>query len=95
MFPWFNINYIFSPLEVVMRTSIAARMLQLLGLPTLLYQPGIRTNLEVTLMYTQVKVMVPPFFHCLAGERTLGFFKPNFYGFIRRLIIDEGKRNLL
>jgi len=28
-----------------------------LGLPTLLYQPGVRTNLEVTVLYTQVKVM--------------------------------------
>ena len=41
-----------------MSTSIAARMLQLLLLPTLLYQPGVRKNLEVTLLYTQVKVMV-------------------------------------
>ena len=32
-----------------------------LGLPTLLYQPGVRTNLEVIVLYTQVKVMVLPF----------------------------------
>ena len=38
-------------------TSITARMLRLLGLPTLLYQPGVHTNLEVTVLYTQVNVM--------------------------------------
>ena len=32
-----------------------------LGLPTLLYQPGVRTNLEVKMLYTQVKVIVLPF----------------------------------
>jgi len=31
------------------------------GLPALLYQPEVRTNLEVTVLYTQVKVMVLPF----------------------------------
>ena len=40
-----------------MSTSIVVRMLQLLGLPTLLYQPEVRTNLEVTVLYTQVNVM--------------------------------------
>ena len=35
------------------------------------------------------------FFHCLVGERSLGFFKIDFYGFRRSLITDEGKRNLL
>jgi len=44
-----------------MSTSIAARMLQLLGLPTLLYQPGFHTNLEVTVLYTQVDAMGPLF----------------------------------
>ena len=43
-------------------TSIAARMLQLLGLPTLLYEPRVRTNLEVTVLYTQVNVMGSLFF---------------------------------
>ena len=31
------------------------------GLLALLYQPGVRTNLEVTMLYTQVKVIVFPF----------------------------------
>ena len=44
-----------------MSTSIAARMLQLLGLPTLPYQPGVRTNLEVRVLYTQADVMGPLF----------------------------------
>jgi len=44
-----------------MSTSIAAKILQLLELPTLLYQLGVRTNLEVIVLYTQVKVMVLPF----------------------------------
>ena len=44
-----------------MSTSIAARMLQLLGLPALLYQPGVRTNLEVTVLYTQKNAMGPLF----------------------------------
>jgi len=43
--------------QKVMSTSIAARMLQLLWLPTSLYQPDIHTNLEVTVEYTQVNVM--------------------------------------
>jgi len=38
--------------EGLMSTSIATRMLQLLGIPTLLYQPEVRTNLEVTVLYT-------------------------------------------
>lgn len=44
-----------------MRTSIVARMLPLLGLPTLLYQPGDHTNLEVTMLYKQVDEMGPLF----------------------------------
>jgi len=36
--------------QKVMSTSIAARMLQLLGLPTLLHQPKVHTNLEVTML---------------------------------------------
>jgi len=47
--------------QKVMSTSIAARMLQLLGLLTLLYQPGVRTNLEVTVLYKKVNVMGPLF----------------------------------
>jgi len=43
--------------QKVMSASITARMLQLLGLTTLLYQPGVRTNLELTVLYTQVNVM--------------------------------------
>ena len=31
------------------------------GLPALLYQPGVHKKLEVTVLYTQVKVMVLPF----------------------------------
>ena len=44
-------------ISILMSISIAARMLQLLGLPTLLYQPEVHTNLEVTVLYTQVNVM--------------------------------------
>ena len=44
-----------------MSTSIVARMLQLLRLPTLLYQPGVHTNLEVIVLYTQVDAMGPLF----------------------------------
>jgi len=43
--------------QKVMSTSIVARTLQLLVLPTLLYQLRVRTNLEVTVLYTQVNVM--------------------------------------
>ena len=45
----------------MMSTSIAARILQLLGLPTLLYQPVVCTNLEVTVLYTQADAMGPLF----------------------------------
>jgi len=38
---------------MVMSPSIAAMMLQLLGQPTLLYQPKVHTNLEVTMLYAQ------------------------------------------
>lgn len=44
-----------------MSTSIGARVLQLLELRALLYQPGVRTNLEVKMLYTQVQVIVLPF----------------------------------
>jgi len=44
-----------------MSTSIKIRMLQLLGGPNLLSQPGVHTNLEGTVLYTQVDVMVPLF----------------------------------
>jgi len=44
-----------------MSTSIAERMLQLMELPALLYQPKVCTNIEVKALYTQVKVMVLPF----------------------------------
>jgi len=44
-----------------MSTNIAVKMLQLLGLPTLLYQPRVHTNLEVTVLYTKVDAMVPLF----------------------------------
>lgn len=47
---------------LLMSTSIAARTLQLLELPTLLYQPGVHTNLEVTMLYRQVDAMDPLFF---------------------------------
>jgi len=43
--------------QKVMSTSIAATMLQLLGLPTLLSQPRVHTNLEMTVLYTQEDVM--------------------------------------
>jgi len=45
----------------VMSANIVARMLQLLGLPTLLYQPRVRTNLEVTVLYTQIDATDPLF----------------------------------
>jgi len=45
----------------LMSTGIVGRMLQLLGLPNLLYQPGVRINLEVTVFYTQENVMGPLF----------------------------------
>jgi len=35
------------------------------------------------------------FCHCSARKRPLGFVNLDFYGFIRSLITDEGKRNLL
>ena len=41
----------------LMSTTIASKMLQLLGLPTLLYQLEVHTNLKVTILYTQVNVM--------------------------------------
>lgn len=43
--------------QKVMSTNITTRMLQLLGLPALLYQPRVRTNLVLTVLYTQVNVM--------------------------------------
>lgn len=46
---------------ILMSTSIVERMLQLLGLSTLLYQRGVCKNLEVTVFYTQVEVMGPLF----------------------------------
>jgi len=42
---------------LVMSSNIVVRMLQLLGLPNLLYQLEVRTNLEVTVLYTQVDEM--------------------------------------
>ena len=45
----------------VVSTSIVARMMQLLELLVLLYQRRVDTNLEVTVLYTRVKVMVLPF----------------------------------
>jgi len=44
-----------------MSISIAARMLQLMGLPTLLYQLMVCTSLEVTVLYRQVDAMGPLF----------------------------------
>jgi len=43
-----------------MSTSIVVIILQPLQLPALLYQPKVCTNLEVTVLYTKVKVMVLP-----------------------------------
>lgn len=34
-------------------------------------------------------------YHCSVGDRPLGFFKTDFYGFRRSLITHERKRNLL
>lgn len=45
----------------MMSTSITIRMLQLMGLPNLLHQPGVCTNLEVPVLYTQIDVMGPLF----------------------------------
>ena len=64
--------------QKVMSTSIAARMLQLLGLPALLYQPGVRTNLEVTVLYAQVKVKVLPVVTVHLARDPRGS-KPDFY----------------
>lgn len=41
--------------------SIAARMMQLLGLPTLLCQPEVHTNLEMIVLYAQEDEMGPLF----------------------------------
>lgn len=46
---------------LLISTSIVGRMLQLLELPDLICQPKVCTNLEVTMLYTQVQVMVLPF----------------------------------
>ncbi len=63
----------------MMSTSIATRMLQLLGLPTLLHQPEVRTNLEVTVLYTQIDEMGPLFVIAELRDRPLRFLKPTFY----------------
>ena len=60
-------------------TSIVARMLQLLGLPTLLYQPGVCTNLEVTVLYTQADVMGPLFVTTELEVDHLWFLQLAFY----------------
>jgi len=65
--------------QKVMSTNIVARMLQLLGLSTLLHQPRVCTNLEVTVLYTQVGVMGPLFVSVELGDRPLGFLKPTLY----------------
>jgi len=44
-----------------MSTSIVARMLQLVELPALLYQPVVCTSMGVKVLYIEVKVMVLPF----------------------------------
>ena len=44
----------------MMSLGIATIMLQLRGLPALLYQPKVHTNLEVTVLYAQVEVKVLP-----------------------------------
>lgn len=61
--------------ESLMSTSNIARMLQLLGLPTLLYQPAVDTNLEVTMLYTQEDVMGPLFFIAKMALDHYGFSK--------------------
>lgn len=66
--------------KTLMSTSIVARMLQLLGLPTLLYQLGVSTNLEVIVLYTQEDVMGPIF---IATE-----LATDHYGFSNQPCID-------
>jgi len=68
---------------LMMITSIAARMLQLLGLPTLIYQPGVRTNLEVTVLYTQADAMGPLF---VTAKMAI-----DHYGFSNQPSIDSEK----
>jgi len=56
-------------------------MLQLLGLPTLLYQPGVHTNLEVTMLYTQEDAMGPLF--------VIADLKIDQYGFLNQPSINS------
>ena len=69
-------------------------MMQLLGLPTLLHQPGVRANLEVRLLYTQIDAMGPLFVTIELGDRPLGFLKPTFYLFKISLITNWERRIL-
>jgi len=64
---------------ILMSGSIAARMFQLLWLPTLLHQSGVRTNLEVTVSYTKIDVMVYSLSLFNWGDRSLRIPKPVFY----------------
>jgi len=64
----------------LMSTSIAARLLQLLGLPTLLYQPGVCTKLEATTFYTQENARGPLF---VTAEMAI-----DHYGFLNQPSID-------
>jgi len=56
------------------------------GLPALFYQPGVRTNLEVTVLYTQVKVMVLLVVIVQLARDHWGS-KPEFYGVRKSLIL--------
>jgi len=63
MFVVYDFFYAFQCLYVIMQSlswswllmsaSIATRMLQILGLPTLLHKPKVCKNLEVIVLYTQ------------------------------------------
>jgi len=55
------------------------------------YQPGVHTNLEVTVLYTQVEVKVLPVVTAHL-ERDPSSSKPEFYRVRRSLILMEGEQ---
>ena len=56
------------------------------------YQPKFRTNLEVTILYTQVEVKVLPIIIAHLARDSRGS-KPDFYRVRRSLILMEGEKN--
>jgi len=69
----------------IMSTSIAARMSQLLA-TSFTYQPGVRTNFEVIVLYAQVKVIVLSIVTIHLARDSSGS-KPDLYRVRRRLIL--------